>query len=155
MLLSHEDESERTRARSADACRRGLPILRAGGVRPRASPTWIEGSVDPEVAERANQFDRCQPWRADRSRRPIVERLHLRSAILSRFTSSRVSRGRLNGVLQVRGGLAGSQMRRGGARRGDSTTRQTSTTWPQVHVTIERERVPGLDVDDVPGDLKV
>lgn len=57
----------RARARSTDACRRGLPILRAGGARPRASPTWIEGSVDPEVVNRANQLDRCQPWRADRA----------------------------------------------------------------------------------------
>lgn len=48
--LSYEDANER--ARSADAFRRGLPILRAGGASLRASER-APGSVDPEVVNRA------------------------------------------------------------------------------------------------------
>lgn len=135
---------ERARARSTDACRRGLPILRAGRARPRASPTWIEGSVDPEVVSRANQLDRCQPWRADRAGGCQSERLH----VLSSCRGSR-SRSDCRGCPEVARrafskpkGVAGSQMRRGGAGRGDSTTRQSSTTWPQVPVAIGSAR-PG------------
>lgn len=44
LLLSHEAADERASERSpCDACRRGLPILRAGGARPRVSSNLDRG----------------------------------------------------------------------------------------------------------------
>lgn len=42
-------EDARTRTRAADACRRGLPILRAGGASPRAHLGYGGIGLDPEV----------------------------------------------------------------------------------------------------------
>lgn len=113
---------------------RGRPILRAGG----ASPTWNEGSLDPEVVNRANQLDRCQSWRADRA----GESLHVLStclAVLQPVRLSRVPPRSLEGFSKPEGVVVGPQMRRGG----DSIARQGSTTWLQVPVEIGSGLRPG------------